>query len=198
VCYVVYGETARREAELSMQSLRLWHDLPVSVIGEPAMGADCVALPQADAGGRWAKVSLDQASPYTDTLYLDADTRPHGDLSAGFAMLADGWDLVICPSMNQGEDLLWHVGADERAATLRELAFEPLQLQAGVFFFRKNERTAALYRAWRAEWLRFRDQDQAALLRALTYAPVRAWLVGHPWNGGALVDHRFGACRRKG
>jgi len=49
----------------------------------------------------------------------------------------------------------------------------------------------------RAEWLRFRDQDQAALLRALAIAPVRAWLVGHPWNGGALVDHRFGACRRK-
>jgi hypothetical protein len=196
VVYVVYGEAARREAELSIKGLRQWHDWPVSVIGDNVEGAERIEFSRADEGGRWGKLNLNNLSPYDLTLYLDADTRPRGDLSVGFDILEDGWDMAITPSPMQGDELLWHVSDEERAATLKELGNEPLALQAGVMYISKNQGTARLFSAWRNEWLRWRDQDQAALLRALGRVPVRVWLLGRPYNGGALVDHRFGMIRR--
>jgi hypothetical protein len=144
---------------------------------------------------RRAKVRLDELSPFELTLYLDADTRAQGDLAAGFEMLEDGWDLVICASEHQGEECMWHVGEGERRATLEELGYEPMQLQAGMFFFRKSEGMRRLFEAWREEWGRWMDQDQAALLRALARAPMRTWILGRPWNGGAVVQHLYGRCR---
>ena len=197
VCFVVYGEAARLEAEQSIQSLRLFNDLPVSVIGDHVIGADNIEFQQMDAGGRWGKLHLTNLSPYTFTLYLDADTRPHGDLSTGFEMLMDGWDMVIACSSQQGDDLLWHVGQEEREATLLDGRNSlPLQLQAGVMFVRKCKETDRLFSAWRSEWLRWKGEDQAALLRALEVVPVRLWLLGYPWSGGALIGHRWGAIRR--
>ena len=59
----------------------------------------------------------------------------------------------------------------------------------------RNERTMAFWDAWHEEWLRFGDEDQAAFLRALNRVPLKIWLLGYPWNGGAIIEHRFGACR---
>jgi hypothetical protein len=141
---------------------------------------------------RWAKVNLLSWSPFKHILYIDADTRPRGDLSMGFDILADGWDLAIVPSNNQESDCIWHVGVAEREQTLTELGYIPLQLQAGVMYIAKNERTRLLFQAWQDEWRLFGDQDQAALLRALYHVPVRVWLLGKAYNGGALISHLFG------
>lgn len=197
---IAYGERAEREAGYCLDSLRRHHDWPVVVWRG--------ALPGAPAGdkarSRHAKTHLLDWTPWERTLYLDADTRVQGDLSAGFAVLEAGWDLAICPSANQtgpagsqGEEWLWHVGEAERATTRNELAGEPVQLQAGVFFVVRNERTRALWQAWAEEWARFGDEDQGALLRALNRCPVRVWLLGHPWNsnGGQLVNHQHGRVR---
>jgi len=197
VCFIVYGEAARFEAEQSIQSLRLFNDLPISVIGDYVIGADNIEFPQVDAGGRWAKLNIDRLVPYQFILYIDADTRVYGKLDAGFEMLEDGWDIAMACSSQQGDDLLWHVGQEEREATLLDGRNSlPLQLQAGVMFVRKCKETDRLFSAWRSEWLRWKGEDQAALLRALEVVPVRLWLLGHPWNGGALVGHRFGTIRR--
>lgn len=196
VCYVAYGEAACREARLSIQSLRLFNDLPVTVIGEPVAGAEHVEFPQVDAGGRWAKLNVNLLTPYKLTAYIDADAWPMADISAGFEIVADGWDIAITASTNQGRDLFWHVEEEERAATIIELGRDLLQLQAGVMFIGKSQDTARLFSAWRCEWLRWKDQDQAALMRALAIVPARVWILNNCWNGGSIISHRFGAIRR--
>ena len=196
VIYIAYGEAARYEAGESIESLRRWHPLlPISVIGEPVAGAKRIPFGQCDKGGRWAKVNLYDLSPYEQTLYIDADTRVHQFLDAGFDMLADGWDMVITASGHQGSDMLWHLDEEDREATLREVG-PMLQLQGGLFWFARNERIKRFFEAWRTEWLRFQGQDQGALLRALYRSPLRVWLLGRPWNGGAVVGHRFGFARK--
>lgn len=188
---MAYGERAIAEAGHSRASLARVHpELPVLVIGPET-------CPQRDAGGRWAKLNLDTLSPFEQTLYLDADTRVRGDLSAGFRILADGYDLALAFSMRQGSDVLGNCGLPDRSATFEELACRDLLgLQAGVMFFQKGEAVSRLFSTWCEEWGRFRAMDQAALLRALARVPVRVWLLGRAWNGGELIEHRFGAARR--
>lgn len=186
VVQIAIGERAQAQQRMSAATLR---NLPVTVITNSIDGLTPVQ------SSRYHKTHLDN-SPYTDTLYLDADTRAKGDVTAPFAALAAGWDMCICPSNNQeiGENL-WHVLLDEREATYEELGYMPLQLQAGVIYYRKNERTAAFFSAWRAEWGRWQGQDQAALLRALRQCPVKVWLLGRSYNGGSVINHLFGAAR---
>lgn len=188
---IALGERARDAARRATAVLaRACPGLPVHVVTGAPDG-----LPDAQ-GARALKTALLDWTPFWRTAYLDADTTVHADLSAGFAVLRDGWDLALCPSANQGDDLLWHVGDADRAATLAALGTrEPLQLQAGVFFVARNTRTRALFAAWREEWAWFRDQDQGALLRALARVPVKIWLLGRPYNGGPVVSHHFGVLR---
>jgi len=201
--YVAYGEPARREVGAALGVFRQHNDYPVSVICDAPLsfyGVTPVQFSSLDAGGRWAKLNLDTLSPYDQTLYMDADTRMlAGVASVGFQILDDGYDLVIAPSTNQGDKLLEHLDAADRAATLGGVENPlPLQLQAGVFWFAKTAATAALFAAWRVEWLKYKSQDQGALLRALEKAPVKIWLLGWDWNSrdGALVQHLFGRARR--
>jgi len=197
VLYIAYGSAAEREAGASIQTLKKHcPTLHVNIVGDnPVRGNPHFYMKQEDKGGRWAKVNLDRISPYDQTLYIDADTRVHGDLMAGFAILDDGWDIAITTSENQGADWLWHVGDKDRAATGQMMGFQSVQLQGGLFYFAKNERVSAFFTEWRKEWERFRGQDQGALLRAMYASPVRVWLLGRDYNGGALVEHRFGAAR---
>jgi len=145
---------------------------------------------------RYAKVTMLDWSPFDYMLYLDADTQVYGDVSMGFDMLARGFDLVIAPSANQLErNWLGHCGEKDQRSTRRSVGFQALQLQAGVFFAAKNARTKALWRAWHAEWLKHEGQDQGALLRAFYKHPVKVWLLGQPFNGGAAIGHHWGALR---
>ena len=185
VVYIAIGKEAQAEAAESIKALET--QLPVVVIDR----GDYEDPVQAS---RWAKVNLDKLVPWAEVCYLDADTRARADISTIFEILDDGWDWVMVPSQNQGADTLWHLSEEEREATLDEVLC-PVQLQAGVFWFRRNERTEHLFTEWRKEWLRWRGQDQGAFLRALSKAPVRMWMLGFPWNGGAAIAHLFGRTR---
>lgn len=195
---VAYGDNARREARGLLATLAAHTHRPGAVVSDvPVDGAIHVAAPDRDPGARLAKLNLDSLSPFDRTLYLDADTMVRGDISAGFSALAAGWDVAIVPSMRQGSDSLGHLPADDRAATLGELWPEDvLALQGGVMWFRKSDAVSQFFAVWRAEWQRFRGFDQGALLRALQAVPLKVWLLGRPWNGGALIEHRFGRARR--
>ena len=198
---MAYGKAARSEAAASIKSLKRHNSFPVCVIGQPVKGADrVISFEKPGPGARWAKLSADLVTPYQKTLYIDADTRIHGDLSAGFEMLGDGWDVAMAPSGRQGRDVLGHLPQDDRGYTLEALGNrEPLNLQAGLIFFGQSERVRRLFEIWRRSWQRFADQDQGALLRALTHAPVRVWMLGAAWNSqaGELVEHRFGNAKEK-
>ncbi len=198
IVYVAFGERAKFEASRALASLRLVHRRMRVVVMGPAE----VANGRKDWGtmsdvqrSRYAKTRLDRLTPFAQTLYMDADTRVYAPITAGFDALDAGWDLVITTSDNQGDDVLWHIGGDERWATLEGLGRVPLQLQGGIFWFKRSERVRSFFDAWAQEWDRWQDQDQAALLRALERVPLRTWLMGRPFNGGAVVGHRFGMAR---
>lgn len=193
VVYVTYGQKAQQEVMESIKSLKQHNNLPVTVIDESLFPGDWKMTNSQRA--RWGKLNIPELVDYDNVLYLDADTRIHGDLSIGFSFL-DTWDMAIAPSKNQGADLFAHIPDPvEKMATVEEIGNPwPLQLQAGLMFFRRLE-CAKFFETWRACWLEYGDQDQAAFLRALHREPIRVWLVGRPFNGGELVEHRFGACR---
>lgn len=190
VAYIVYGNQARIEAEQSIASLLRFNDLPVTVITEYKFDEDQFAT--GERKSRLAKVNLPKLVDYDKVIYLDADTRIRGKIGSLFDLL-DDWDLAIAPSKNQDNDLFRHIqNSNEKEETLHELGnWQPLQLQAGVMAFHR-QRCTALFEEWERQWLRWKDQDQAALLRALAIEPVRVWLLGRPFNGGDLVEHIFG------
>ncbi|MCB0196370.1 MAG: hypothetical protein KDJ65_30740 [Anaerolineae bacterium] len=197
VIYVAYGEKALSEARLSIKSLKKHNpSLSVTVIADQALpGVNWIEFDKPGPGARWAKLMIDVLSPYEQTLYLDADTRIHGDITAGFEILRD-WDIAIAPSARQGTDCLGHLPGDDKQRTLEQIKMkQPLNLQAGVLFFKKSIQVSRLFDQWRVEWSISKDQDQGALLRALWKAPVKVWLLSGEWNGGQLVEHRFGAAR---
>lgn len=195
VVYVAFGQRAQAEMSASRDTLARFHpDWPVHVMSTSLPGAPERATNKQLS--RWAKASMLSWSPFDDTLYLDADTRIRGDLSAGFAILANGWDVAMVASENQGHDWLWHSTDEDRALTRAEWGgMEALQLQCGLMFVRRNEATRALWGRWLAEWARGQGEDQGAFLRAYCQAPVKLWLLGKPWNGGAVVNHLFGRVR---
>lgn len=198
VVYVAYGGGALREARLSIESLKRHHPrLPVVVVSHNHVSfAERIEWPDLGTPGRWAKVNLDKLTPFDHTLFLDADTRVFGKLDVGFDAIAGGYDLVMVASKPQNDRVLWHLGDNERMITLMETQAEPLQLNTGVMWFRKSRRVTQLFAEWRRQWKRWRDKDQGALLRALELRPVSVFLLGWPYNGGAVIEHRFGACAR--
>lgn len=196
VVYVAYGNAAIREASKSIISLRRHNNYNVYVIcgkHTDIPGVSHIIFDNPGKGARWAKLNMDLLVDYGTVCYLDADTRVNERLDAPFKMVEAGWDLIMTPSVNQGGDTLRHIDKEERKYTLEKIMW-PLQLQAGVMFFNR-ERCTSLFEAWRSEWQRYKDQDQAAFTRALHREPVKIGLLGRDWNGGNVVEHLFGRAR---
>jgi hypothetical protein len=193
IVYVAYGQKAKREVMESIKSLKQHNSLPVTVIDESKFNGGPFLTDSQRA--RWGKLNIPELVEYDRVLYADADTRFRADITPGFSIL-EAWDMAIVPSKNQGGALFAHIpNAVEKETTLEEIGNPwPLQLQCGLMFFHR-ERCAGFFSCWREEYKRYSDQDQAAFLRALHREPIRVWLLGRPFNGGELVEHRFGACR---
>lgn len=135
---------------------------------------------------------------YSDdfNLYLDSDTIILSeDLFKVLDILQSGFDLVIAPSTNQDDSSFWHVSKQERENTLTELEYNPLQLQGGMFAWAKNSKTEVFFKNWFNEWNKYKEQDQAALIRALELDPIKYYLVSNTFNGGSVLKHNFGATK---
>jgi hypothetical protein len=196
--YVAYGDNAIAAYLVSRRSLQEHNNtLPIACVGVGQAFDILGKMPGYSSAqkARWAKVNLDRLSPFDQTLYLDADTRIYGDVSMPFDILEHGWDICIAPSVNQGARLLWHLDPGDKERTITECGAHALQMQCGVFYFRKSARIHEFFGAWRAEWLRYCGQDQGAFMRALLRVPVRVWQLGRAYNGGALIGHAFGKAR---
>jgi hypothetical protein len=201
VCLIAYGDKANEEAQACVTTLKQFHTWRYCIASDSVGHYHTNIAQQAGYSNiqksRWAKVTLDLWSPFEETLYLDVDTRVQGSCETGFEMLQDGWDMVITHSAQQADGNMWHIAQDEREATFA--AYEcgdVLQLQGGVFWFRKSEAVQHFFEAWRAAWLNWRHYDQAALLRALRVAPLKLHLLGRPFNGGSVIQHRHGQAVR--
>ena len=194
VYYIGFGAPARACA---VKALETWRDqmpdYPAAFVGaEPVGGEDVfVAQPDIDIGGRIAKISIYDLAPpeWNYVLYLDADTEVIADVSFFFQLLHDGWELVICKNPAR-----FHViremkrpdNHDECEVTFEALGSDELmQLNGGVFAFRRNDRVKRFFARWREEWEKYGKRDQAALLRALYVEPLKVYVLGNEWN---LVD----------
>lgn len=198
-CYIAYGPNAHNAMQESKKSLLKHNAIDVAICSDQSTHiADMPIRYDNVQRSRWAKVNLDLWSPFDYTLYLDADTKVNGDITAGFELLVNGWDVAISASENQYPRLLWHCSERDKEDTFKILGSrEVLQYQAGVFFFRKSDAVKMLFENWRNEWLKYKEQDQGALLRALATSPVSIMLLGNDWNSinGGLISHLFGRAR---
>lgn len=195
--WVAFGANAQREAGESVSSFLKRNSFRVKVLRELSFPA-----PEGltvDQQAHWAKTCVNLWTPFSLTLLLDADTQVKGDLSYGFKLLNKGWELVLAPSIPPHPGaVLWSLSEKERRYMLEQLGtWRYVMLNTGVMYFRDTEAVRRLFECWRTEWLRFKDRDQGALLRALQQCPVALWLLGHPFNSseGEVVEHHFGRAR---
>ena len=199
VAYVALGANAQHEVSQSMVGLLKHNKGLATMVLEESLTSPPRGVSTSGQQAHWAKVNAYWWSPFPYTLLLDADTRVKGSLLWGFKLLWAGWEVVVVPSIPPRPNaVLWHLSRTEQDVTLAELgAWHHVMLNTGALYFRKSPRVQRLFEAWREEWLRFKDQDQGALLRALRRSPVKLWLIGSPFNSrdGAVVEHLFGRAR---
>lgn len=204
---MAFGDPARQRAADSIRSLgRVAPGIPAAVVSDqPVPGAVLIERPDADPGARTYKTSVYDLSPFDLTLYLDADTILLGDPTPGFDALSM-YDLVIGQDVNRVfEENRWrHLVTEEVEATKAEIGTgHHMYFNSGVMFFRRNERVAAMMRAWHEEWARWGQHDQMALLRAIHRCPVRILPMREPWNthrrrDAKFVFHNHRSARREG
>jgi lipopolysaccharide biosynthesis glycosyltransferase len=119
-------------------------------------------------------------------MYLDADTEVVADISFLFQLLEDGWSVVFCTNPAQyvlAREMRRPDNQDECDETFKLMGSdEMLQLNGGVFAFRRHEETERFFRAWHQEWCRYGKRDQAALNRVLYGEPIRLYVLGNAWN----------------
>lgn len=115
---------------------------------------------------RYLKTCLGRWSPYSETLFLDADILPRQPIGqlwhyleqADFAMAADRLPTVaMCD----------HIAQAEKTYTLQRVPADSTQFNSGVMLWRKNTVTQQLFDQWQQEWQIFQKQDQLALVRAI-------------------------------
>ncbi len=188
---VAYGGQARECARKLMASFkRHMPGIPVALVGDTPLGYEDVFVqqPDGDIGGRGAKTRIWELAPpeWEHVLYLDADTEVIADIGFLFQLLADGWDAVFCYDAAErklARKMVRPDNQDECLATFDLLGTdEILQLNGGVFAFRRNPQTEKFLRAWHTEWARYGKRDQAALDRALYSNPVKVYVLGQEWN----------------
>lgn len=194
--FIAYGNDASVDAHRAQQQFVTLHpDIPTSVVSDFKIfeGDNLYYLPDDNQANFWlsrrAKIELYNLSPYEFTLYMDADTYAYRPLTYYWRLLEREFDIVITPAKQQDDDCLWHVGEPEKQETLDEIGYTPLQLQGGVFAFRRSPACEKFFSAWKREWFRYEGQDQAALLRALQDVPLRIALLSKVYNGGAYLAH---------
>jgi hypothetical protein len=191
VYVVAYGDPARHCAEKCIAS---WHrhmpGVPVCLASDAPLGPEDVFVeePDADLGARSVKTRVYDLAPqeWRYVLYVDADTEVTADVSFLFDLLADGWEMFICANPAQyvlGRHMVRKDNRDECEETFNLVGTDEfLQMNGGVFGFRRCERTAAFMRRWHDEWLRWGKRDQAAFDRALYSDPLRVYALGVEWN----------------
>lgn len=199
IVYSAYGYTAREECLRSIHSLRLSNpDYPIAVSSDDISvfrnSADVSDESYPDPSGREAKLNIDRWTPFKKTLYLDADTRVHGDISPIFHLLT-GFEFVCTLSSRQGNEWHWKVDKHEAILAAYDLGYQPIRIQGGVFAFRKTNAARKFFANWRKAYKKYPNNvsDQVALTTAFHTSPMKAAILSRQFNGGAIIQHRFGS-----
>lgn len=188
---MAFGEPARACAQRMMETAKLHlPEIPIAMAGAAPIGLEDVFIeqPDSDVGGRRAKLAAYELAPaeWDAVLYLDVDTEVCGDIRLYFELIEDGWEFVICKDphlMDTMHAFRRQNNLDELAETEAELhTLHTLQWNGGVWSFGRNERVAAFFARWQAEWEKHAQRDQGALIRAMYTDPLKVYVLGNEWN----------------
>jgi hypothetical protein len=189
---VAFGDPARACAAKMMETAKEHMlEIPIALCSDRKIGPEDVlidSVPDSDIGGRRAKLRAYELAPaeWEAVLYLDADTEVVDDIRFYFELIEDGWEFVICKDPH----LMDTMHAFRRKTNLAELnetadqihTMHTLQYNGGVWAFGRNERVARFFARWLAEWEKYAQRDQGALIRAMYTEPLRVYLLGNEWN----------------
>ncbi|MDA0267329.1 MAG: putative nucleotide-diphospho-sugar transferase [Cyanobacteria bacterium] len=142
---------------------------------EPLIMADSMGL------SRWLKTQINAYSPYDETLFLDADMLPLGNLSSLWPYLDQG-DIAMATDRMAEIGLCDHVAPEEVQFTLDRLSPHTTHFNSGVLLWRRTATTEALFAQWHQEWQRFRRHDQLALARAIDRTQTAVVQLPHHYN----------------
>lgn len=191
VYYVAYGDPAR---ECARRAIRAWQlhmpGIPAALVSDTPLGVEDIFIENKDEdiGARSVKTKIYELAPsdWEYVLYMDADTELVAPVGFLFDLLVDGWEFVICTNPAQyhlAREMRRPDNQDEIDETIGLLGSdEILQLNGGVFGFRRCDASKHLITRWHQEWLRWGKRDQAALDRALYDDPVRVYVLCKDWN----------------
>ncbi len=207
---VAFGEPARHCAQRLMQSIKKhMPDIPIALCAAKAIGPEDVLVvqPDSDVGGRRAKLRAYELAPaeWQAVLYLDADTELLAPVYEYFEWVEGAWDLAIARDVQTVEHLAVRSSPEEQRATLAVASPDELAYNGGVWSFKRSGQVARFFARWLAEWERWGQRDQGALLRALHAEPIKVLALHNDWNSfpkfqphreGARIVHWPGAARR--
>lgn len=201
---VAFGGPARETAKRLIESIaKFMPDVPVCLVGsEPLEGMEesgrvtgylnpplqFIKYPDTDIGARRAKLAIYELAPqeWQQILYLDADTVLTAPVYALFDWIERGWEFVICRDLYPRDTLssFQQRYAPAETAEMIELlkTWEVQQLNGGVWSFCRSERTQVFFESWKAEYEKYCQRDQGALLRALYKHPLKMLVLGNEWN----------------
>jgi len=188
---VAFGDQARACAAKMMQSARQHlPEIPIALCAAEPIGFEDIFIqqPDSDVGGRRAKLKAYDLAPaeWEQVLYLDADTVITGDIRHYFNLIADGWEFVIAKDPHLMDTMRSFARANNRAEydyTAGKIhTMNTLQFNGGVWAFGRSKRIAAFFKRWQAEWERYAQRDQGALIRAMYSDPLKIYILGNEWN----------------
>lgn len=220
VYVVAFGEPSRRCAVDCINSIHQnMPGVPVALCSDRKLGPEDITViqPDRDIGGRIAKLKAYELAPqgWEYVLYVDADTEITKDVSFLFQLLADGWEFAICKDAHLHdtmESFERRNNKTEHRETIAELGTdEALQINGGVWAFRRCDRTKRYFKRLLEEWNKYQGRDQGAMVRALYRDPLCVYWLCNEWNtlvtakgeeyppgiaGTAGIVHRVGKARR--
>lgn len=207
IILIALGSQARKQALECIVSIQKHSDYPITVYSDTLWTQKGITVKLAPLGdgqeivdygveARRIKTQLEILTPYKTTLYMDVDCRLRANPELYFDAIADGFDIAIAHSSVQGGQFGQHCHEADREATLDLLGFLPIQLQCGVFAFKRSPAMRGLFSQWRKEYGCYGSHDQLAFLRALHLKPVKLCLLTQTHNNGAVIIHLFGSLKR--
>jgi hypothetical protein len=188
---VAFGGPSRECAVKAINSIHAnMPGVPVALCSDKPLGPEdrFVQADDVDIGGRLAKLRVYDLAPqeWQYILYLDADTECRAPITHYFDLVADGWEFIICKDVRGGalmKDFRRPNNQAEYDQTIQQLQTpETLQLNGGVWSFRRCDRMRAFFKRWLDEWNVYGARDQGALIRALYQDPPRMLVLGNEWN----------------
>jgi hypothetical protein len=160
-----YIEVAKN---LALSIRRNWPDVPISIISDRTpeeltpLFDSVIPVDQSIKGTLFHKLSLDNYTPYAETLFLDSDCMVVRNMDFAWDYFADT-DFGVLGEMKESGP--WF-GTDIASLRAKCGISEPLaQFNSGLVYWKKNETSTAVFAGARAMWDRY-DEIGLGIFRA--------------------------------